>query len=187
MPDEFNPIPGSFMERVDKAGGIEAYEEAKKFMEEVAKVKPEQWSKLNETFKTIKGFIDVETDVFRTAKDEIVASITLKTEELLSPIRNEIDSQINKILEPLLPFINDTVNNIIVPAIQFIAGIVQTIVDLIGEDKTPWEAAWDSPAVQWVLAHPGKTYVDYLLYLAAGAKEEVPSGYTKIMDIEEGI
>ena len=176
LPEEkgFTPTPDSFMGRVDKAGGIEAYEEAKKFMDEVSKVKPEQWTKLTETFKVVKGFLDVETDVFTTMKDEIVNSLKIKTEELLAPIKNEITEQTNKILEPLLPFINEIVNNIIVPVIQWIADKITIIINLVQADFNPWEAAWSSQAVQWLLANPGKNLADYLAWVRAQNNINIP-------------
>ena len=134
MPDEFNPIPGSYMDRVDKAGGIESYqlEQAKKFMESISEVEPEQWKRLTETLSKVKAFIDVDSSVFGTMKDSIVDTIILKKDEIFAPITNEINELINTALEPILPAIEWLVNNVIVPIIQGIADAVTFIFNFLG-------------------------------------------------------
>ena len=115
------PIPGSYRERVDKAGGIEAYklQQAKAFMEEASKIKPEQWKGINSVLDKVKGFIDIDAgSIFSDVKDGIVDTLILKKDELFAPIRNEINGLINTAIEPLIPAIEWIVNNIILPAIQ---------------------------------------------------------------------
>lgn len=166
LPEEkgFTPTPGSFMGRVEKAGGIEAYEEAKKFMEEVSKVKPEQWTKLTETFKVIKGFLDVETSVFKDMQDEIISSLKLKTEELLSPLKNEFNALINTLLEPILPFLQDMVN-LIVPIIQWLADRIQDVIDFFGIDHAVGMRYGIEQYTAWLRANPGGSFADFLVWL----------------------
>ena len=131
---EYTPTPDSYMGRVDKAGGIEAYklEQAKEFMKEASKIKPNQWKGINEVLTNIKGFIDVDANtLFGDVKNSIVESITLKTSELLSPLKNELNESINTLLEPFLPFIEDMLN-LIVPVVGWIADRIQDMMDFFG-------------------------------------------------------
>jgi len=121
---EFTPTPGSYMDRVDKAGGIEKYEEAKKFLEEIEKVKPENWKRLTETLKTVKGFLDLDTGVFNVMKEEITSSVELKTEELLSPLKNEInEAMIDTILNPIIEWLTPAINDLTVFLSENMVGI----------------------------------------------------------------
>ena len=100
----FTPTPGSFMGRVDQAGGIDAYEEQKaKALEAMAKIKPEQWKGINANLSLLKDFIDLDAPgIFRQMKFSITETVSLKMQELFSPLKNEINAQINDILNPFI-------------------------------------------------------------------------------------
>ena len=106
MGENFTPTPGSFMDRVDKAGGIEAYklEQAKKFVEEASKIKPKQWKAMTETIGAFADFIDSGvsggiSDITQDLKD----TLSLTIEDALSPLANEVEQALAEALAPIMP------------------------------------------------------------------------------------
>lgn len=106
MGENFTPTPGSYMARVEKAGGIEAYklEQAKKFVEAAAKIKPKQWKAMTETIGVLGKFLDsgvsgALSDIGQDFKD----TLSLQLEAALAPLSNQIDQALSEALAPIMP------------------------------------------------------------------------------------
>lgn len=105
------------------------------FIKEVGSIKPEQWKRITETLKVVKGFMDVDTGVLEAFKEDIKSTLSLKMEELLSPIQNSIDELWATALEPIMPFLQDVVGGIAV-IIGWLADRVQDIIDFFDTEQT---------------------------------------------------
>ena len=93
------------LEKVADAGGWDAraMEQAKEFMKDVSKIKPNQWKGINENLKIVKDLVDVNMEGFATQMiDNITTNVKLEVEAALAPITNEINTAIANILEPFL-------------------------------------------------------------------------------------
>lgn len=76
---------------------------SEEFTKEVSGVRPEQWKKMTETLRVVKGFLDVEpSNMFTTLKDDLITSIKLKIEEGFAPLLNELTETMNAIINPLI-------------------------------------------------------------------------------------
>jgi len=102
------------LEKVADAGGWDAraMEQAKEFMKEASKIKPNQWKGINENLKIVKDIVDVNMEGFATQMiDNITTNVKLEIEAALSPITNEINTAIAEQLAPfiaeIMPIIND--------------------------------------------------------------------------------
>jgi len=95
------PLPEN-LEKVADAGGWDAREQ-QKALEAMAKIKPEQWKGINANLTILKEFMDLDAPgIFRQMKASITETISLKVQELFSPLKNEINAQINDILNPFI-------------------------------------------------------------------------------------
>lgn len=144
--------------RIEAAGGIEAYKEVKKFIDEIQKVKPDQWKGLNDTLTTIKSFIDLDpTGAFNQMRDSLKESLELQVQQAMAPIINEIYAGITTALEPIMPMITDSINTIstlIGRGFGFIDALISGKLDEFFRDlklQAQAEGAlswWDTPAQQ---------------------------------------
>ena len=90
------------LEKVADAGGWEEREQ-QKALEAMAKIKPEQWKGINANLTILKDFMDLDAPgIFRQMKFSITETVSLKMQELFSPLKNEINAQINDILNPFI-------------------------------------------------------------------------------------
>ena len=90
------------LEKVADAGGWDAREQ-QKALEAMAKIKPEQWKGINANLTILKEFMDLDAPgIFRQMKFSITETVSLKIQELFSPLKNEINAQINDILNPFI-------------------------------------------------------------------------------------
>ena len=106
MPDDYTPTPGSFMARVDKAGGIEAYklEQAKKFVEAAAKIKPKQWIAMTETIGVLGDFLDSGVSgAISDIGQDFQTTLSLQVEAALAPLQNQINQALSEALAPIMP------------------------------------------------------------------------------------
>lgn len=141
------------------------------FIKEVGNVRPEQWKKITETLKVVKGFIDVDTGVLESFKEDIKSTLSLKMEELLSPIQNSIDELWATALKPIMPFLQDVVGGIAV-VIGWLADRIQDLIDFVQGDIEMGGYSFETFAT-W-MARTGSTniweYFDYLKgIIGAGA------------------
>jgi len=104
------------------------------FTKEVGNIKPEQWKKITETLKVVKGFLDVDVGVLEAFKEDIKSTLTLKMEELLAPLQNSVDELWATALKPIMPYLQDVVGGI-AAVIQWIADKIQDIYDFLGMER----------------------------------------------------
>jgi len=77
-------------------------EASDKALKEMAKIKPEQWKVINETLTVVKGYLDVSAnDAFKSMTEGVVEQARLKFEEIMSPIKNEMNYQEMQIIKLL--------------------------------------------------------------------------------------
>ena len=163
MPKESPDWMQQRAKKIEEAGGQSSYE-AQKFAEEIAKIKPEQWKGLNETFKTIKSYLDMEVGgAMSTMVEGVVETARLKFEETLSPLKNEINGLINQLLEPILPMIAGLVE-FLVPIIGSIASWVQGIIDFLFA-PTIEMGGYEFESFTTFSARTGGSHRDYVTYL----------------------
>ena len=87
--------------------------EEKKFIEAAAKIKPHQWKAMTENLTIAKEFIDNAVGGgLQVMVTSITDSISLKVQELISPIRNEVDTAIAKAIAPIMPMLSTITNAI---------------------------------------------------------------------------
>ena len=106
MGENFTPTPGSYMDRVDKAGGIEAYkiEQAKKFMEVAVKIKPKQWIAMTETIGVLGDFLDSGVSgAISDIGQDFQTTLSLQVEAALAPLQNQINQALSEALAPIMP------------------------------------------------------------------------------------
>ena len=106
-----SPLPEN-LERVADAGGWDAraIEQAKEFMEFSSKIKEKEWKAMTITIKALKDLGSVE--VIEGFSTSILDAIKLKSEELFTPLKNEVITMINDALKPVLDLLNPVVNNL---------------------------------------------------------------------------
>jgi hypothetical protein len=165
MSPEFEPTPGSYMDRVDKAGGWEKYQaskEAEETMKTIASIPKEQWAMINQNVKLMRDFIHVDVQDFLT--DRLTETITLKFQEALAPLKNEWNDLINTLLEPLMPFLEQIVD-ILVPIVQWIADGLQRILDdMFDEPRPEGLPTFQEAFVAWRRVHPSAPIREFLKY-----------------------
>lgn len=134
------------------------------FIKEVSKIKPDQWKLITNNLKTVKEFLDVDSSVFRDMKDNIVTSLILKSNELLAPLKNELNELINTLLKPIMPYLKDIVGGLAV-VIEWVAERIQDIIDFLaptaalGMDRSLYD--------RWVSETGGGGFLAFLIWSRA--------------------
>ena len=80
---------------------------SEKTLKLLGKIKKDQWKAMGDTVLDMKEFTEAGGMDLLGSLEE---SLTLKVEELLSPLKNEIMDKVNTVLEPFMPFISTAVN-----------------------------------------------------------------------------
>ena len=109
-----SPLPEN-LEKVADAGGWDArqLEKATKFMQEASKIKKSEWMSMNENLTIMKEIGSASNlDILTSLPDSIMTTISLKTDELFAPLKNEINTLLTTALQPLLDELNPIVNNL---------------------------------------------------------------------------
>jgi len=114
------PLPEN-LERVAEAGGWDAraMEQAKEFMKEAGKIKPDQWKGINENLKMVKEFVDISLNSFASQMvDNITTSIKLEVESIIAPLSDTIITSMNDLINPLI-------NQYLMPIVQDLQGFLK--------------------------------------------------------------
>ena len=115
MSDERRSLLPENLEKVAEAGGWDERqaEKAKEFMQEAAKIKKNQWVSMNENLSIVRDFASGSNlSLLEDLPDSIMETITLKTDELFAPFKNEINTLITNALQPFIDQLNPVVNNL---------------------------------------------------------------------------
>ena len=111
----FTPTPGSYMDRVEKAGGIEAYDEKKRkaqeeLFEQMNAIPEQKWKKMLDSVISLETIVDkggFDSSLISGWTEEIGDTFKTELEYALAPLKNELMAAINTALEPLMPLIQD--------------------------------------------------------------------------------
>ena len=106
------------MEKIAAQGG---WKEAEKTMTAMAKIKPASWKEMGETIDTLKDFVEGgAVGGLQTIGADFQKTISLKVEEMLSPLLNEVTTAVDTALAPIMPLIQETMTGL---AEQFSLGM----------------------------------------------------------------
>ena len=140
--------------------------ETQKSLESLSKINKDEWIAMAAVSTQLNSFVSLggTSELITTITSSVKEALTLKLEEVLSPLKNELNELINTLLGPLLPLLADIVNTLL-PIIQWIADRVQDLLDFLG--KETFEAGgFEFETYASYTGRTGGSYLQYLDYLA---------------------
>jgi hypothetical protein len=103
MPDEYTPTPGSYMDRVEKAGGFEAYKAQKEAADAINKIPAEKWKVIRKSVGVLEKIADAGgmTEVLSSISSGLTEQFKLQINALIAPLKNELYASMFALMEAL--------------------------------------------------------------------------------------